>query len=161
VDARFLVTRGADGRPLPGPADGRTSASADRHAAFRPLAGNVGRLVISVINSSTFSLVDYPNPCHPGLVRQGHAGESHVGSSSIGADGATTPETLRHQDRLAGRSGERRVTASTEGDIRAARRGLISQVPRQMGPIGRLRPIRSMPERGGPLCHTLPLLAPA
>jgi len=34
------------------------------------------------------------------------------------------PETLRHQDRLAGRSGERRDTASTEGDIRAARRGL-------------------------------------
>ena len=78
-------------------------------------------------------LVDYPNPCHPDVVRQGHAGESDVGLPDIGADGATTPETLRHQDRLAGRSGERRDTASTEGDIRAVRRGLISQVPRQMG----------------------------
>jgi hypothetical protein len=100
-----------------------------------PLSGDLtrsGRLTISV-GSLTFSLVDYPNPCHPDVVRQGHAGESDVGSPGIGADGATTPETLRHQDRLAGRSGERRDTASTEGDIRAARRGLISQVPRQMG----------------------------
>jgi len=85
------------------------------------------------VRSLTFSLVDYPNPCHPGYVRQGHAGEPDADSAGIGADGATTPETLRHQDRLAGRSGERRDTASTEGDICAARRGLISQVPRQMG----------------------------
>jgi hypothetical protein len=108
-----------------------------------------------------FRLVDYPNPWHPGVVQQGHAGESDAGSSGVGADGATTPETLRHQDRLAGRSEERRVTASTEGDIHAARGGLISQVPRQMGTIGRLRPIRPMPDRGGPSWHTLPLLAPA
>jgi len=79
----------------------------------------------------------------------------------IGADGATTPETLRHQDRLAGRSGERRDIASTEGDIRAVRCGLISQVPRQMGPSGRLRPIWPMADRGGPSWHILPLLAPA
>jgi hypothetical protein len=119
-----------------------------------------GRPAISV-GSLTFGLVDYPNPCHPDVVRQDYAGESDVGSPGIGADGATTPETLRHQDRLAGRSGERRNTASTEGDIRAARCGLISQVPRQMGPIGRLRPIRPMSDRGGPSWHTLPLLAPA
>ena len=36
------------------------------------------------------------------------------------ADGATAPETLRHQDRVVGRSGERRLMASTEGDIRTA-----------------------------------------
>jgi len=118
------------------------------------------RFAISV-GSLTFSLVDYPNPCHPGAVRQGHAGEPDANSASIGADGATTPETLRHQDRLAGRSGERRDTASTEGDIRAARHGLISQVPRQMGPSGRLRPIWLMPARGGAWWHILLLLAPA
>ena len=49
-----------------------------------------GRLAISV-GSLTFSLVDYPNPCHPGCVRQGHAGEPDAGLSGIGADGATTP----------------------------------------------------------------------
>src|SRR6516165_12225359 len=97
-----------------------------------PLMTRSGRLAI-LVGSLTFGLVDYPNPCHPGRVRRGHAGESDAVSSGIGADGATAPETLRHQDRLAGRSGERRVTASTEGDIRAARGGLISQVPRQMG----------------------------
>jgi hypothetical protein len=40
-----------------------------------------------------------------------------------GADGATAPETLRHKDRVVGRSGERRLMASTEGDIRTARAG--------------------------------------
>jgi hypothetical protein len=42
-------------------------------------------------NSLTFNLVDCPNPCHPGCVRQGHAGEPDAGLSGIGADGATTP----------------------------------------------------------------------
>jgi hypothetical protein len=37
-----------------------------------------------------------------------------------GADGATTPETLRQKDRIEGRSGERRFTAPTEGDRRLA-----------------------------------------
>jgi hypothetical protein len=101
--------------------------------ACRPETGyNSLRLPAISVGSLTFGLVDYPNRCHPDVVRQGHAGESDVGSPGIGADGATTPETLRHQDRLAGRSGERRDTASTEGDIRTARRGLISQVPRQI-----------------------------
>ena len=106
----------------------RRDGSTERDAGSSSLS-----FAISVMGDLTFGLVDYPNQCHPDVVRQGHAGESDVGSSGIGADGATTPETLRHQDRLAGRSGERRVTASTEGDIRAARGGLISQVPRQMG----------------------------
>ena len=67
------------------------------------------------------------------IVRTGRAGETDVGWSAISADGATAPETLRHQDRATGRSGERRLIASTEGDIRAARLGLSSQVPQQMG----------------------------
>src|SRR5262249_7182195 len=125
-----------------------------------PLMARSGRLVISV-GSLTFSLVDYPNPCHPGCVRQGHAGQPDADSAGIGADGATTPETLTHQDRLAGRSRERRVTASTVADIGGVRRGLISQVPWQMGVVGRLRPIWRMPDRGGSWWHSLLLLGPA
>jgi len=43
--------------------------------------------------------------------------------TNASADGATAPETLRHKDRGVGRSGERRLTAPTEGDIRTARAG--------------------------------------
>src|SRR3974377_2360317 len=82
------------------------------------------------------------------MVRKGYAGETHADSSDSSADGATTPESLRHQDSVVGRSGERRFIASTEGDIRAETRGVSSQVPRQVRISGRLRPIWSMSERG-------------
>jgi hypothetical protein len=118
------------------------------------------RLAISV-GSLTFSLVDYPNPCHPDDVQQGPAGEPDASSPGIGADGATTPGNSQAPGPLGSDDLERDALASTEGDIHAARRGLISQVPRQMGAHWSASADPAHADHGAPSWHTLPLLAPA